>query len=62
MYEISQICLFCRNSLGSGQDPIILSDNPVHITWIDQEDDLESYMADVDVFAMNSRTAPAQPR
>jgi len=47
----------CRNNVDSStssENPEMLPANPIHISWIEQPEDLESYMADVDVFAMNS--------
>jgi len=45
-----------NNNTQSELDPESAFNEPVYITWIEKKEELESYKADVDVFAMNSRT------
>jgi len=52
------VAFACKDiSLNNNDENVseVLQDNPVHIAWIENKENLESYMADVDVFAMNSR-------
>jgi outer membrane lipoprotein-sorting protein len=46
----------CHDTNAVKPEPDAILTNPVHITWIDKQEEMESYRADVDVFAMNSRT------
>jgi hypothetical protein len=50
------ILFSCRDTNVTKSESEVSFDDPVYIVWANKQEDLESYRADVDVFAMNSRT------
>jgi len=60
LFQLSLFTVFilfsCHDSNATKSESETFFDDPVYIEWIDKPEELESYRADVDVFAMNSRT------